>query len=45
MEYVDANIPPNETHRYQVSLVNWAGLESPKSQAIEVDDTALSKGQ
>ncbi|WP_424582691.1 hypothetical protein [Tunicatimonas sp.] len=45
MEYIDTNAPSGEAHRYQVSLVNWSGLESPKSQAIEVDYQTVSKGQ
>ncbi len=36
MKYVDTSAQPNETYRYQVSLVNWSGLESAKSQSAEI---------
>ena len=36
MEYLDPNGQAGKTYRYQVSLVNWAGLESPKSQPVEL---------
>ncbi|MEO0332258.1 MAG: fibronectin type III domain-containing protein, partial [Bacteroidota bacterium] len=36
MKYVDTSAQPNETYRYQVSLVNWGDLESDKSQLVEI---------
>ena len=36
MEYLDADTQAGETYNYQVSLVNWAGLESPKSQPLKI---------
>ncbi|MEM9829725.1 MAG: hypothetical protein AAF944_03765 [Bacteroidota bacterium] len=37
MEYLDTEAKSGETYQYQVSLVNWAGLESAKSQPIEFE--------
>jgi pimeloyl-ACP methyl ester carboxylesterase len=36
MFYIDSAIPPGP-HSYQVTTVNWADLESPKSVAVEVE--------
>ena len=36
MQYLDTSAQVGKAHRYQVSLVNWAGLQSPQSQPIEV---------
>lgn len=36
MNYLDTTAQAGEKYHYQVSLVNWAGLASPKSQAAEI---------
>ena len=36
MEYLDKSAQPDSTYRYQVSLVNWAGLQSPLSEPVEI---------
>ena len=35
MEYEDINVEPGATHTYRISQVNYAGLESAKSEAVE----------
>jgi hypothetical protein len=35
MFYVDSGLPTGQ-HQYQITTVNWAELESPKSTAAEV---------
>jgi pimeloyl-ACP methyl ester carboxylesterase len=36
MEYTDASVLSGKSYHYQVSLVNWAGLESDKSRAVRI---------
>ncbi|MEM9673223.1 MAG: prolyl oligopeptidase family serine peptidase [Bacteroidota bacterium] len=37
MKYTDANVQPGKNYRYEISLVNWAGLESAKSQPVSIE--------
>lgn len=36
MKYTDANVQSGKSYRYQISTVNWAGLESAKSKVVSI---------